>query len=74
MIDDYNFVAMIGMFTQADLEEKLGIVFSLFDEDYSTNISKKEMGKIVETVLSINEDGQSVDKLLVQDKMAEIRD
>lgn len=34
-LDEYDFTCMIGLFTQASIEEKLESVFYLFDEDYS---------------------------------------
>ena len=34
-IDDYDFVAMVGLFTMTTFEEKIEAIFYLFDEDYS---------------------------------------
>ena len=35
LLDDYDFICMIGLFTKNKLEEKLESIFYLFDTDYS---------------------------------------
>lgn len=72
-LNDYEFVCLVGLFTQGGLEDKLVALFSLFDSDFSQLISQDEMTQLVRCVLSINENGKEPAPGLVQDKIAEIQ-
>jgi WD40 repeat protein/Ca2+-binding EF-hand superfamily protein len=72
-LSDYEFVCLVGLFTQGALEDKLIALFSLFDSDFSQLINEEEMVQLVRCVLSINENGKDPAPGQVQDKIAEIK-
>ena len=41
--DEYDFVCMVSLFTQATCDEKLASIFKIFDDDCSQIISGKEL-------------------------------
>ena len=41
--DEYDFVCMVSLFTQADTNEKLANIFKIFDNDSSQFIDGKEL-------------------------------
>lgn len=72
-LSEYDFVCLVSLFTSADMKQKLGNFFHMFDVDNSHLISKNELGELVKCVLSINKDGGPVDPSALQQKMLEIR-
>ena len=72
LLDEYDFVCMVGLFTYSSLQEKLEAIFGLFDDDYSQLLDDKELANLVRCVLCVNENGQEADKTLVKDKLNSI--
>ena len=73
ILDDYDYVCMIGLFTKTRFEEKISAIFSLFDSDFSQVISKDELEKLVRCILNINLQQGSIDEEKVMEKMKEIK-
>lgn len=68
-LDSYDFICLVGLFTKAELEEKLESVFALFDDDFSQVIQDKELERLVECVVSVNENTTRPNSFQVKKKL-----
>ena len=75
LLDEYDFICMVGLFTQTSYEEKLETIFSLFDSDLSQLMSYEELERLVKCILSINENGsRDVGSQMVKEKIKQIQE
>lgn len=72
-IDDYDFIAMVGLFTMTSFDEKLEAIFYLFDEDYSQIISFDELQRFIKCIICVNARNTKIKKSEIALKIQDLR-
>jgi WD40 repeat protein/Ca2+-binding EF-hand superfamily protein len=73
-LNSYEFICLVGLFTQKDPEERMNALFSLFDEDNSDYIAEHELERMVRCVITINENGKEPTKSQISAKLNQIKE
>lgn len=69
----YEFICLVGLFTQKNIFERILALFNLFDNDNSQFVDQSELTRIIKCVISINENGEEPTKAQIEEKINEIK-